>query len=133
MSNTPVPVIKLTEAKDVIRYTEIRLYTPLGGTYVASVDDISVENDLITLWVLGTDGTALAIRSVVCNPTYKIEVVKEPDLTPYGLIQNLLERWDRTMVMVGNDEQYVGAHELVEELRSMLPAILKAHDVVRKS
>jgi len=123
MNNTPTPVIKLTDAKDLIVWSEIRLYTPLGGTYVALVNDLSVEGNLVTIFVQGVDGSELSIKSLVCSPTYAVEVVKEPDLTPYGKVEALIKRWDHLMTEVGNDDQYVGAGELLDDLKGLLDSI----------
>jgi hypothetical protein len=110
----------LTDAMDLLVWSEIRLYTPLGGTYVALVNDLSVEDDKVTIFVQHVDGGELGIKSLVCEPTTGIEVVKKPDLTPYGKVEALIKRWDNRMVEVGNDDQYVGAGELLDDLKIVL-------------
>ena len=104
----------LTKAKDVLDYSTVRLYTPLREPYLVSVTT-SVEKDLVTIWTTKEDGTSGPTLTVL--PARLIEVVDVPDLTLYGRVQMILKRWERVLEEVGDDDQYLGANTLYDELK----------------
>jgi hypothetical protein len=121
-------ITPLTDAKDLITYSKIRCYGVLGGTYVALVNNISVERDKVTIWVQLDDDKGTSMPTIVCAPDTGIEVVEAPDLTPYGIVQEFIRL---ARIQWSDDVEGAAAEAVLDGLEARLPQILQRQNELK--